>query len=328
VQERALGSQGLMVSALGLGCMGMTAAYGPGASQDESVATIRRAVELGVTMLDTADVYGGGDNEELVGRATRLLGRDEVVIATKFGNIRDQFGSRVDGRPAYVAAACEGSLRRLGLDHIDLYYQHRVDRTVPIEETWGAMAELVSRGLVKYLGISEAAPATIRRAHQVHPITAGQYEFSLFTRDYEDDVFPVLRELGIGIVAFSPLGRGFATGSIEAGTTFGSDDFRSRMPRFQEKHLEHNAGVAESLRRISEAKGISSAQAALAWLLSRGSDVVPIPGSKSRDHLEENCSASGIELEASDLARISAQFPAGAMSGARYDSAGSRTINL
>jgi aryl-alcohol dehydrogenase-like predicted oxidoreductase len=317
MEQRTLGGQGLVVSALGLGCMGMSQSYGPGDDQ-ESVATIHRALDLGMTFLDTADVYGLTANERLVGRA--IAGRrDEVVLATKFGNQRLADGSRVvNGKPEYVRQACDASLERLGVDHIDLYYQHRVDRTVPVEETWGAMAELVQAGKVRYLGISEAAPETVRRAHAVHPISAGQYEWSLFTRDLEDELLGTLRQLGIGVVAYSPLGRGFLSGRITSPDDFGDDDFRRGHPRFTGENFARNLELVERVRQLAAAKGVTPSQLAIAWVLSRGDDVVPIPGTKRRGYLQENAGALEVELTADDLAAIEESTPRGSVAGERY----------
>jgi aryl-alcohol dehydrogenase-like predicted oxidoreductase len=318
MEQRTLGGQGLVVSALGLGCMGMSQSYGPGDDQ-ESLATIHRALDLGMTFLDTADVYGLTTNERLVGRA--IAGRrDEVVLATKFGNQRRADGSwvRVNGEPDYVRQACDASLQRLGVDHIDLYYQHRVDRTVPVEETWGVMAELVQAGKVRYLGISEAAPETVRRAHAVHPISAGQYEWSLFTRDLEDELLGTLRQLGIGVVAYSPLGRGFLSGRITSPDDFGEDDFRRGHPRFTGENFARNLELVERVRQLAATKGITPSQLAIAWVLSRGDDVVPIPGTKRRSYLEENAGALEVELTADDLAAIEEVTPRGSVAGERY----------
>jgi aryl-alcohol dehydrogenase-like predicted oxidoreductase len=318
MEQRTLGSQGLVVSALGLGCMGMSQSYGPGDDQ-ESAATIHRALDLGMTFLDTADVYGLTANERLVGRA--IAGRrDKVVLATKFGNQRRPDGSwvRVNGEPDYVRQACDASLERLGVDHIDLYYQHRVDRTVPVEETWGVLAELVQAGKVRYLGISEAAPETVRRAHAVHPISAGQYEWSLFTRDLEDELLGTLRQLGIGVVAYSPLGRGFLSGRITSPDDFGEDDFRRGHPRFTGENFARNLELVERVRQLAAAKGVTPSQLAIAWVLSRGDDVVPIPGTKRRSYLEENAGALEVELTADDLAAIEEVTPRGSVAGERY----------
>jgi aryl-alcohol dehydrogenase-like predicted oxidoreductase len=310
-------SEGLTVSELGLGCMGMSQSYGT-PDDAESVATIHRALDLGITFLDTADAYGPFTNEELVGGAIKGR-RDEVVLATKFGNQRRPDGTRtVNGRPEYVRAACDGSLRRLGTDHIDLYYQHRVDATVPVEETWGAMSELVHAGKVRYLGISEAAPATVRRAHEVHPIAAGQYEYSLFSREPEDELLPLFRELGIGLVAYSPLGRGLLTGTLDAGAGFGTADFRSRAPRFQGDNYTRNLTMAAAAEQLAEAKGVTAAQLALAWVLAQGDDIVAIPGTKRRSYLEQNAAAADITLNAADLAALEAAVPRDAAAGERY----------
>jgi aryl-alcohol dehydrogenase-like predicted oxidoreductase len=318
MEQRTLGGQGLVVSALGLGCMGMSQSYGPGDDQ-ESVATIHRALDLGMTFLDTADVYGPYTNERLVGRA--IAGRrDEVVLATKFGNQRLDDGRRVvNGKPDYVRQACDASLERLGVDHIDLYYQHRVDRSVPVEDTWGAMAELVQAGKVRHLGISEAAPATVRRAHAVHPVSAGQYEWSLFTRDLEDEVLPALRELGIGVVAYSPLGRGFLSGRITSPDDFGEDDFRRNHPRFTGENFARNLELVDRVRELAASKGATPSQLAIAWVLAQGDDVVPIPGTKRRSYLEENLGALDVELTPEDLAAIEEVTPRGSVAGARYN---------
>ncbi|MCP2165458.1 aldo/keto reductase [Goodfellowiella coeruleoviolacea] len=314
---RRLGA--LTTSAQGLGCMGMSEFYGSG-DETESIATIHRALELGVTLLDTADMYGRGANEELVGRAIADR-RDQVVLATKFGIVRDDDPTTrgVRGDAAYVRQACEASLRRLGVDHIDLYYQHRVDPSVPIEETVGAMAELVAQGKVRYLGLSEAGAATIRRAHAVHPITALQTEWSLWTRDLEAEILPTCRELGIGVVAYSPLGRGFLTGRFASAGDFDPNDIRqTSMPRFAEGNLERNLAIVAALRALAEQRGVSAGQLALAWVQSRGADVVPIPGTKRRTYLEENVAAVGIELSEEDIAAIEAAVPADAVAGTRY----------
>ena len=317
MEQRTLG-QGLAVSALGLGCMGMSQSYGPG-DERESLATIHRALDLGMAFLDTADMYGPFTNERLVGRA--IAGRrDEVVLATKFGNQRREDGSfvRINGEPEYVRRACDASLERLGVDHIDLYYQHRVDATVPVEDTWGAMAELVAAGKVRHLGISEAAPATVRRAHGVHPISAGQYEWSLFTRDLEDEVLGTLRELGIGVVAYSPLGRGFLSGRITSPDDFGEDDFRRGHPRFVGENFNRNLELVERVRELAAAKGVTPSRLAIAWVLAQGDDVVPIPGTKRRQYLEENADALEVELTPEDLAAIEEVAPRGSVAGARY----------
>ena len=315
MKERVLG-HGLTVPELGLGCMGMSQSYGV-PDDEESVATIHRALDLGVTLLDTADAYGPFTNERLVGGAIKGR-RDEVVLATKFGNQRTPEGRRVNGRPDYVREACDASLERLGVEHIDLYYQHRVDADVPVEETWGAMAELVAAGKVRFLGISEAAPATVRRAHAVHPMAAGQYEYSIFSRDPENELLGVLRELGIGLVAYSPLGRGLLTGSLSPAGGFGDTDFRRRAPRFQGDNLNTNLVLAAKVAELAAVKGVTPAQLALAWVLAQGTDIVAIPGTKRRSYLEQNVAASEIELTAADLAEIDEAAPRGAAAGDRY----------
>ncbi|HKN94847.1 MAG TPA: aldo/keto reductase [Thermoleophilaceae bacterium] len=318
MDQRKLGNQGLTVSAIGLGCMGMSEFYGEGDEQ-ESVATIHRALELGVNFLDTADMYGPFTNEELVGRA--IAGRrDEVVLATKFGNVRGPNGERlgVRGDPEYVREACEASLRRLGVDHIDLYYQHRVDRDTPIEETVGAMKELVEQGKVRYLGLSEAAAGTIRRAHEVHPISALQTEYSLWTRDPEAEILPTVRELGIGFVAYSPLGRGFLSGQIQSPDDLDEDDFRRHNPRFQGENFQRNLDLVERVKEIAAEKDVAPGQLAIAWLLHQGEDIVPIPGTKRRKYLEENVGAAEVRLSDDDLARIDEAAPVGAAAGDRY----------
>src|ERR671915_2016061 len=326
--RRNLGSERLVVSELGLGCMGMSEFYGTG-DEEESIATIHRAIELGVTFLDTADIYGPFTNERLVGKA--IAGRrDEVVLATKFGNQRRADGTwvRVNGRPEYVREACDESLERLGVDHIDLYYQHRVDRSVPVEDTWGAMAELVEAGKVRYLGISEAAPETIRKAHEVHPISALQTEYSLFTRDVEDEILPTLRELGIGFVAYSPPGRGFLTGRWRSIEDMPEEDTRAaRFPRFQEENFRKNLELADKVREISDEKGITPGQLALAWLLYQGDDIVPIPGTKRRERVEENAAATDVTLTDEDLRRIEEAVPRGSVAGERYAEQQMRTVN-
>jgi aryl-alcohol dehydrogenase-like predicted oxidoreductase len=315
MDHRTLGP--LTVSALGLGCMGMSDFYG--ARDDvESVATIHRALELGVTLLDTSDAYGPHVNEQLVGRAIADR-RDEVVLATKFGIVRDPSDPHrrgVNGRPEYVRASAEGSLRRLGVDHIDLYYQHRVDRDTPIEETVGAMAELVAEGKVRALGLSEAGPETIRRAHAVHPIAAVQSEYSLWSRDVEDAVLPTLKELGIGLVAYSPLGRGFLTGAIRSIDDLDEDDYRRHSPRFQGENFQKNLDLVAIVERLAAGKGVTPAQLGLAWVLARWDGIVPIPGTKRRARLDENVGAVGVELSEADLDEISAALPEAA--GDRY----------
>ena len=328
MNRRNLGSEGLVVSALGLGCMGMSEFYGTG-DEDESIATIHRAIELGIDFLDTADMYGPFTNEKLVGKAIQGR-RDEVVLATKFGNERREDGSRVgiNGKPEYVRRACDASLQRLGVDTIDLYYQHRVDPEVPIEDTVGAMKELVEAGKVRYLGLSEAAPETIRRAHAVHPISALQTEYSLFTRDPEDEVLPTLRELGIGFVAYSPLGRGFLTGAWKSMDDLPEDDTRAgRFPRFSEENFRQNLELAERVREIAGEKGATPGQLALAWLLAQGDDIVPIPGTKRRKYLEENAGAVDVTLTGEDLRRIEEAIPRGSVVGERYSEQMMRTVN-
>jgi len=326
MEQRKLGKD-LAVSAIGLGCMGMSEFYGVG-DERESIAVIHRALSLGVTLLDTADVYGPYTNEELVGRAIRDR-RDRVVLATKFGNQRGADGAwiGVNGRPEYVRSACDASLRRLGVDHVDLYYQHRVDRTVPIEETVGAMAELVRAGKVRHLGLSEASPETVRRAHAVHPIAALQTELSLWTREVEDGVLPVARELGIGFVAYSPLGRGFLAGRFRSESDFGAGDFRRHHPRFQGENLRRNLELADRVAALAKAKGVTPSQLALAWVLALGSDVVPIPGTKRLRYLEENVAAAAIRLDADDLRRLDEAAPKGAAAGARYPEAAMRHLD-
>jgi aryl-alcohol dehydrogenase-like predicted oxidoreductase len=319
MEKRALGSQGLTVSALGLGCMGMSEFYGAG-DEAESVATIHRALDLGIDFLDTADVYGPHLNEELVGRAIRGR-RDKVVLATKFGIVRDPANKMlrgINGRPDYVRAACDASLKRLGVDTIDLYYQHRVDPQTPIEDTVGAMAELVRAGKVRYLGLSEAGSATLRRAAAVHPISALQSEYSLWTRDPEDGVLATCRELGIGFVPYSPLGRGFLTGQIRRFEDLADDDYRRFSPRFQGENFQKNLDLVARVQAIAKEKGCTAAQLALAWVLAQGGDLVPIPGTKRRKYLEENVTALDVRLSADDLRRIDEVAPAGAAAGPRY----------
>ncbi|MGW5705841.1 aldo/keto reductase [Amycolatopsis japonica] len=324
---RRLGT--LEVGAQGLGCMGMSEFYGQG-DDTESIATIHRAIELGVTLIDTADMYGFGRNEELVGRA--LAGkRDQVVLATKFGIVRDEADPSkrgIRGDEFYVRQQVEASLRRLDVDHIDLYYQHRVDPEVPIEETAGALSSLVEQGKIRHIGLSEAGPETIRRAHAVHPVTAVQTEWSLWSRDIEDEVVPVCRELGIGLVPYSPLGRGFLTGRFKSKEDFADGDFRqTTQPRFAEGNLERNLAIVEALRALAEQKGVTAGQLALAWVQAQGDDVVPIPGTKRRKYLEENTASVGLNLTAEDIAAIEKAVPADAVAGERYPEASMRTLS-
>ncbi|MDP9458276.1 MAG: aldo/keto reductase [Actinomycetota bacterium] len=318
MNTRKLGSQGLEVSELGLGCMGMSEFYGTG-DEGESIATIHRAIELGISFLDTADMYGPFTNEKLVGKAIADR-REGVVLATKFGNERGEDGSflGVNGDPDYVRKSCDASLQRLGVDHIDLYYQHRVDPETPVEETWGAMKELVDAGKVRYLGISEAAPETIRKANSVHPISALQTEYSLWSREVEDEILPTVRELGIGFVAYSPLGRGFLTGQIQSFEDLPENDYRRNSPRFQGENFDRNLGLVEKVREIAREKGVEPSQLALAWLLHQGNDIVPIPGTKRRKYLEENAAATEVELTNDDLSRIDEAAPKGVAAGDRY----------
>ena len=324
LDTRVLGTTApLTVSTMGLGCMGMSEFYGTGDEQ-QGLDTIQRALDLGVTFLDTADMYGPFTNERLVGKAIaqHAGGRDAVQLATKFGNQRAEDGTRlgINGSPDYVRSACDASLQRLGVDHIDLYYQHRVDKTVPIEDTVGAMKELVDAGKVRFLGLSEASPDTIRRAHAVHPITALQTEYSLFTRDLEDEILPLLRELGIGLVPYSPLGRGLLTGAITAPDDLADDDSRRSpyFPRFSGDNLQANLALVAKIREIAETKGATPGQLALAWVLAQGDDVVPIPGTKRVHYLEENVGAAAVELTADDLAALEQAVPRDAVTGARY----------
>jgi aryl-alcohol dehydrogenase-like predicted oxidoreductase len=328
MQQRKLGNEGLAVSAMGLGCMGMSEFYGQ-CDEQESIATIHRALELGISFFDTSDVYGPFTNEVLVGKALRPH-RDEAIIATKFGIVRDADGTRrgISGKPEYVRKACDASLQRLGIDTIDLYYQHRVDPNTPIEETVGAMAELVEAGKVRYLGLSEASPDTIRRAHAIHPISALQTEYSLWSREPEDEILPTLRELGIGFVPYSPLGRGFLTGQIQKPEDLAADDWRKTSPRFQGENFRKNLDLVREIERLAVKKGCQPSQLALAWVLAQGEDMASIPGTKRRRYLEENAAAEQVHLSASDLAEIDAIAPKGIAAGERYDAGGMRAISL
>ena len=329
IKVRRLGAQGLQTSAIGLGCMGMSEFYGP-SDEKESIATIHRALELGITMLDTADMYGPFKNEELVGRAIKGK-RDRVIIATKFGNVRDPSDPTkrgINGRPEYVRQSCEGSLKRLNVETIDLYYQHRVDPNTPIEETVGAMADLVKEGKVRYLGLSEAAVATIRRAHKVHPISAVQTEYSLWTRDPEEGLLDALRLLDIGFVAYSPLGRGFLTGQIKRIDDLAADDFRRQNPRFQGENFNKNLELVARVEEIAKEHKCTPAQLALAWVLAQGDDIVPIPGTRHPERVEENVAALDVVLSESDLRRIDAAAPKGVAAGERYAEGGMRAVNL
>lgn len=330
MDQRRLGSQGLVVPSQGLGCMGMSFAY-TGGDDQESAETIRHALDLGVTFLDTADVYGPGNNEQLVGGAIRGR-RDQVVLATKFGNEignDGQMTGRINGQPDYVRRSIDASLHRLDVDHVDLYYQHRVDPEVPIEDTWGAMAEQVQAGKVRFLGLSEASAESIRKAHATHPVSALQTEYSLFSREPEDaGLLDVVRELGIGFVAYSPLGRGFLSGTIRSIDDLPADDWRRGAPRFQGENFDRNLQVVDRVRELAEAKGVTASQLALAWVLAQGSDIVPIPGTKRRSYLEENVAASEITLTAQDLASIDEVAPRGVAAGRRYDEKGMQAVNV
>lgn len=327
MDQRRLGRNGPLVSALGLGCMGMSEFYA-GRDEAESIATIHRAIEVGVTFFDTADMYGPFENERLLGKAIRDR-RTQVVVATKFGNMRGDDGAflGVNGTPEYVQNSCDASLQRLGIDTIDLYYQHRVDPKVPIEDTIGAMALLVQQGKVRHLGMSEAAPATIRRAAAVHPIAALQTEYSLWSRDPEAEILPTCRELGIGFVAYSPLGRGFLTGRFQSPADLPADDWRHNNPRFQGENFTRNLELVAKVKAIAERKGCTPAQLALAWVLRQGDDIVAIPGSKRRDRMEENAAAADVAISDAELAEINALFPVGAAAGTRYPEAGMKMLN-
>lgn len=328
MENRSLGKSGLSTSALGLGCMGMSEFYGE-SSEAESLATIHQAIERGVVFLDTADMYGVGRNELLVGEAIKGI-RDKVCLATKFGNMRGEDGSfqGVNGKPAYVRTACDASLKRLDVDVIDLYYQHRVDPNTPIEDTVGAMAELVHEGKVRFLGLSEAAPATIRRAHAVHPIAALQTEYSLWSRDPEDEILPTVRELGIGFVAYSPLGRGFLTGQIKSPDDLAPGDFRRNNPRFQGENFQRNLDLVTKIEHLASEKGCQASQLALAWVLAQGEDIIPIPGTKRRTFLDENIGALDVHISAEDLQSIADALPSGATAGTRYAPEHMHRVNI
>jgi aryl-alcohol dehydrogenase-like predicted oxidoreductase len=328
MRHRKLGNNSRTISAIGLGCMGMSEFYGP-RNEEESIATIHLALDQGVNFLDTADVYGIGHNEELVGKAIKGW-RDDIVLATKFGNVRGTDGSflGINGRPEYVRRACEASLRRLNVETIDIYYQHRVDATVPIEETVGAMARLIEEGKVRHLGLSEAAPATLRRAHRTHPISALQTEYSLWSRDPEDEILPTCRELGIAFVAYSPLGRGFLTGRFRKVEDLAPEDWRRNHPRFQGENFKRNLDLVRRVEQIASEKGCKASQLALAWVLAQGEDVVPIPGTTRRAHLEENVAALELTLSPGDLARLNEVAPKGASAGERYAEHGMKVVNL
>jgi aryl-alcohol dehydrogenase-like predicted oxidoreductase len=327
MKTRKLGGSGLQVSEIGLGCMGMSEFYGA-RDESESISVIHRAIELGVTFIDTADIYGVGRNEELVGRALKGR-RDRVVLATKFGNVRKPDGSFVgiNGKPEYVRSACEASLQRLGVGVIDLYYQHRVDPETPIEDTVGAMADLVREGKIRALGLSEAGPETIRRANAIHPIAALQTEYSLWSRDPEKEIFPVVRELGIAFVAYSPLGRGFLTGQIKSVEDLAPDDWRRSNPRFQGDNFSRNLKIVEEVQSIAKEKGCTPSQLALAWILAQGDDIIPIPGTKKLKYLEENIKAADIRLSKADLIRIDQAFPPGIAEGTRYAEGGMKAVD-